>query len=343
MMNMKKAFTFLGVMLLSFDALSVGLFSIRVGDLTITSSDQKSLKGSVLGFGWKVFTPGYGEEVCEAMEPSQYMFVSDHEGRSAGLSVYSDSGSYPVFQTNINGIGYVMGVRQMGTSTWQPLSSGSSNIGHTESNTKELQLEVRFAYVKTVDGDINPSSSSVTLSKTAVYCSGTTSGWVSALGDIRLNSGGTSIDTRTCDVRTPIRQTVNLGSHSLSEIDNLKVGDTFGSAQQQVSIDCPNKMTVYYAVTDNNNPENVGKDVILLENESEKPGFGVKIYEAGKSSALRLGGDKDLSAQHQYLFVKTGSTGEVATKVFDFKYVKTSKDVKAVDGNAQVTLTLMYK
>lgn len=343
MMNLRKLFTLFGMLLLSFEALSVGLYSIRVGDLTITHSDQIAPKGAVLGFGWKVFTPGYGEEICESVNPSSYTYTPSNSSRYAGMSVNHDSTNYPVFETNIDGVGYAMAVRQMGTSKWNPVVSGTGGVINTEPDTKMLNLEVKFAYVKTSEGSIDIPGTTVSLGETTVYCASTTGGWISSLGDIRLRGGGTAIDNRTCDVRTPTRQTVNLGTHSQSEINHLKVGDTFGATQQSMTIECPNKMTVYYAVTDNNNPENIGKDIILLENESEKPGFGVKMYEAGKSSALKLGGDKDLAAQYQYLFVKTGNTDEVATKAFDFKYVKTSQDVKAVDGNAQVTLTLMYK
>ncbi|HHR6078688.1 TPA: fimbrial protein [Providencia alcalifaciens] len=345
MMKIKQLFAVIGMMMFSFDALSVGFYTIRVNNLTITNSDQAAQKGTVLGMGWVVYTPGYGEEVCEAVSPSRYSYNTNHAGKYVGMSISNESERYNVFKTNIDGIGYAMSVRQVGTSKWNPLSSGSSSLFEVASDTKELKLEAKFAYVKTIDGAINAQNvPAIALNETAIYCSNTTNGWISSLGYIRLNSGGApTVDDRTCDIRTPTRQIVNLGIHNQSEIKTLNVGDTFGSAQQSMTIECPSKMTVYYAVTDNNNPETIGKDVILLENESEKPGFGVKMYEAGNSTALKMGGDRDLSGQYQYLFIKTSNTEEVATKVFDFKYVKTSQDVKAVDGNAQVTLTLMYK
>ena len=344
MMNIKKICTFFAIMLLSFDALSVGFFTIKLDHLTVTNSDQRAPKGSVLGYGWKVYTPKSNETMCESWEPANYTYTANNEGADSGVSIYNDSAMYPVFKTNVDGIGYVMSVRQLGTSMWHPAAAGNSSTINTEPNTKSLDLELKFAYVKTKDGsiDIKPNWY-ISIVNTRIFCEGEPNGFASPIGYIRFNGGTPDMDNRTCDVRTPTRQTVNLGIHNLSDIKPLKIGETFGSAQQQVTIDCPNKMTVYYSVTDNNNPGYVGGDIILLENESEKPGFGVKMYEAGNSTALIMGGDKDFSAQYQYLFVKTDNTDEVATKTFDFKYVKTSNEVKAVDGNAQVTLTLMYK
>lgn len=344
-MNLKIIFTFLGMMLLSFDASSVGFFTVKLDHLTVTNSDQHAPKGAVLAYGWKVYTPTNTQEsMCESWTAGNYTYSPNNEGQDSGVTIYNDSALYTVFKTNIDGVGYAMSVRQLGTSTWHPVFSGDSGAINTVPNTKILDLEVKYAYVKTADGPINVKSNwYIDIFQTRVVCENAPDGFRWNIGYMKFNGGSPDMDNRTCDVRTPTRQTVNLGIHNLLDIKPLKIGDTFGSAQQQVSIDCPNDMTVYYAVTDNNNPENVGNDVILLENESEKPGFGVKMYEAGQSTALQLGGDKDLSALYQYLFVKTGSRGEVATKVFDFKYVKTSQDVKAVDGNAQVTLTLIYK
>ncbi|MBP1428237.1 fimbrial protein, partial [Providencia rettgeri] len=84
-------------------------------------------------------------------------------------------------------------------------------------------------------------------------------------------------------------------------------------------------------------------DIIYLENESENPGFAVRVYEAGQSSPLKLGGDRTLSNNYVYSLLDKASLSPIVTKTFEFRYVKTSNEVKATHGNAQVTVTLVYK
>lgn len=340
-MNIKYIISAIGIALFSLNALSAGNFRVNLGDLDINAAAHKLPQEAMLGNGWKMFEPNESNGVCIADNSGEFTYLPQINGKSTGLSFKDGSGDYPVFSSNIDGIGYAVGVRQKGTSRWYPLTGNNSPISALD-GTSILLLETRMVYVKTVQGNIDgKENASTQFEPIRVQCNGNLN-WEHRLGEILPTSTIVKWAERTCDVKTT-RQSVNLGIHDLAKVRSLKVGETFGHAQQSITIDCPSKMSIFYTIADNFHPSNISTNVIYLENENENPGFGVQIFESGKSTPLRLGGDRSLSSAHLYSLLTTGAVSQVVNKTFDFKYVKLSDDVKASNGNAQVTVTLVYK
>ncbi|MBC8652837.1 hypothetical protein GQR86_05375 [Providencia vermicola] len=123
--------------------------------------------------------------------------------------------------------------------------------------------------------------------------------WISSVGEILPASTLISWAQRTCSISS-VRQSVDLGVHDIAKVRSLNIGDTFGHAQQSITINCPKIMSVAYTIADNLHPSNINTDIIYLENNNENPGFAVRVYESGKSSPLRLGGDRSLSNSYVY-------------------------------------------
>ncbi|WP_272693784.1 fimbrial protein [Providencia sp. PROV039] len=340
-MNIKQIVASIGIIFFSFSASGISQFRINLGDLEIDAAAHKLPRESILGNGWKQFDPSSNHELCAADMAGNFKFTPQVNSQPTGIVINDGSGSYPVFNTNIRSVGYVVGVRQKGTSQWYPLTGNNSEISAADGSST-LQLETRMMYIKTVQGDIEGTDTAAThFSPIKVQCSGDMD-WKTSVGEILPTSTLISWAQRTCSISS-VRQSVDLGVHDIAKVRSLNIGDTFGHAQQSITINCPTIMSVAYTVADNLHPSNVNTDIIYLENHNENPGFAVRVYEAGKSSPLRLGGDRSLSTNYVYSLLDKTSLSPIITKTFEFKYVKTSNEVKATNGNAQVTVTLVYK
>ncbi|HEJ9484856.1 TPA: fimbrial protein [Proteus mirabilis] len=342
-MNIKQFILATSVMLFSSQALSSNSFFLVINDFIIDEAAQKLSSGSLLGKGWQTFSAESNEDLCEAYMPGKFNYTTSISEGSAGISsIRADSQSYPVFKTNIDGIGYIMGYRQSGTSQWYPITS-TEELHDTHDNTNKLFLDAKIAFVKTVSGEIKKTNSNrITLESLPLRCNRVNTSLTSGFGLIMRSSVFVTWKATSCEVKTK-RETVDLGTHELVAVRKLGIGDNFGYAQQSMTVECPENMIVDYTIADNNNPNNIGSDIIYLENQSDNPGFGVQMFESGSSEALKLGGDRKTPGNYQYSFAKTTNKKEVINKDFDFKYVKLSDNVKASDGNAKVTVTLVYR
>lgn len=307
----------------------------------ISTSDQKADIGQIIGNGWETFRGQSGYEMCITKDNSPYTISPKHEGNSTGVRTFDDGTSYQTFETGIPGLGYAMGIRAQGTSRWFPIEKNMLPI-NIDGGTNKLLVDVKVAFVKTVSGDINEQDNAIArLSDTTVHCFGGLN-WENALGFIESKPANVRWGARSCDVKTS-RVTVNLGYHDYAMVQSLSVGENFGHDSQTMIVECPRNTKVFYTIADNLHPENIGEDIIFLENSSENPGFGVQMFESGSSTPLKIGGDRNANNDYQYLFASTGNSSESINKIFDFKYIKTSNDFLATDGDAQVTVTLIYK
>lgn len=343
-MNIKQFLLASSLTLYSSQTMSMNNFYILINDFSIDEVAQKAQQGAFLGKGWQLSSAGSNEYLCDAMIPNKYKYSTAIKTSLAGISsIRADGQSYPVFKTSLDGIGYVMGYKQQGTSQWYPITSSDTDLRETKDDTEKLFLEAKIAFVKTVSGEIKQPTSSkrITFDTLDFRC---TQGLALnlAMGVIMRSPVNVQWNASSCEVKTK-RETVDLGTHELVAVRKLGIGDNFGYAQQSMTVDCPENMIVDYTIADNNNPSNIGTDIIYLENESSNPGFGVQMFEAGSTQPLKLGGDRKTPGSHQYSFAKTANKKEVIRKDFDFKYVKLSDNVKASDGNAKVTVTLVYR
>lgn len=340
-MKIKHIFAAISMTLISFNALGIGQFRVSLGGLEIDAAAHKLPRESILGNGWKQFDATPNSELCVAKSAGDFKFIPQVNARPLSLSVNDASGRYPVFSTGVDGIGYVIGIRQKGTSQWFPVTGNAGEV-NAIAGSSALELEARMMYVKTVQGDIKGTEQTIThFDPIKVQCIGNLD-WQTSVGEILPASTLISWAQRSCQISSP-RQSVDLGVHDIAKIRALNIGDTFGQAQQSITIHCPTMMSVAYTIADNLHPNNINTDIIYLENEHEKPGFALRVYEVGKSVPLKLGGDRSLSSNHVYSLLEKSSLNPTVTKTFEFKYVKTANEIKAGNGNAQVTVTLVYK
>ncbi|EPL9569448.1 fimbrial protein [Providencia rettgeri] len=324
---------------LSIFSLQASAVTFWPSNFTITASDQKASVGAVLGNGWEEFYSEPGDEVCITKDTGFYTVYLLFNGVATGLKTTIGSDSYDVYDTGISGLGYIISGRVKNVTNW----SSSRNDHFLNITEKKVLVDARIAYVKTKSGPIDPVGFvKAKIRSLPVNCANPQMNWEVGSGIINFDDPLILWEAKTCEVRTA-RETVNLGYYDYAKVRSLRVGENFGSATHSMTVECPNNMKVNYTIADNHHPSNIGNDVILLENNDENPGFGVQMFESGKSTALKIGGDRSSGSAHEYLFATTGNNSEVIDKSFDFKYVKLSNNVEATDGNAQVTVTLIYR
>ncbi|MBS9541816.1 hypothetical protein JD419_06715 [Morganella morganii subsp. morganii] len=328
-----------------FFSLCAGLFSFQAGaytdiahmiSVTIDSPAQQQPVGTTLG-RWQDLSSSIN---CDsAMAPDTYRF-SNNGYTTTGVTLSDDGKRYPVFKTYLEGVGVALAVRERGTSAWHPVTENQTSVSLNKSDSN-IVFEVKGIYVKT-QKTLVPTKVSQEVSLVKIACMFSSSS-VSMPIELSVRSNGATQKAETCNV-TNKTQSVYLGTHELTAVRKLKVGQNFGHARAGLTVKCDAGMNVYFTLGDHLHSGNINTDTLFLENHNTNPGFAVQIFEPEKSEPYKLGGDKKTGSAHQYPFYKTGnSSSETITKYLDFKYVKLSDDVKATEGNAQATITLIYK
>ncbi|EMO4163560.1 fimbrial protein [Morganella morganii] len=328
-----------------FFCLCAGLFSVQAGaydiafmhSVTIDSAAQQKPVGTTLDSWQELITTSMN---CNTnVIPDTYRF-SNIGYTTTGVTLTDGGKTYPVFKTYIDGIGVALAIREKGTSTWYPVTADQTKISLSNpgSNTS---FDIKGIYVKT-QKTVVPTNviQEISLVKTECLFYSSSAGMPAELS---VRSYGAKQKAETCNV-TNKTQSVDLGSHELMAVRKLKVGENFGHARAGLTVKCDAGMNVYFTLGDHLHSGNINTDTLFLENHNTNPGFGVQIFEPEKSEPYMLGGDKKTGSAHQYPFYKTSNNNaETITKYLDFKYVKLSDDVKATEGNAQATMTLIYK
>ena len=328
-----------------FFCLYAGLFSAQADaftdltymtSVTIDSAAQQQSTGTTLG-SWQDLSTSIS--CTGSMDADTYRF-SNNGYTTTGITLSDGGKSYPVFKTYIEGVGVALAIREKGTSAWHPVTADQTKISLSKpgSNTS---FDVKGIYVKTQKTLVPTNvAQEISLIKTEClfYNSPT---WMPE--ELSVRSNGAKQKAETCSV-TNKTQSVDLGSHELMAVRKLKVGENFGHARAGLTVKCDAGMNVFFTLGDHLHSGNINTDTLFPENHNTNPGFGVQIFEPEKSEPYMLGGDKKTGSLHVYPFYKTGnSSAETITKYLDFKYVKLSDDVKATEGNAQATITLIYK
>lgn len=327
-----------------FFCLCAGLFSVQAGaydiaymtSVTIDSAAQQQPTGTTLG-SWQDLSTSI--RCTGGMTADAYRF-SNNGYSTTGITLPDGGKSYPVFKTYIEGVGVALAIREKGTSAWHPVTENQTSVS-LDKQSANAAFDMRGIYVKT-QKTLVPTKVSQEISLVKAHCLfyGSPTG---IPDELSVRSNGATQKAETCNVSNKT-QSVDLGSHELMAVRKLQVGENFGHARAGLTVKCDAGMNVYFTLGDHLHSENINTNTLFLENHNTNPGFGVQIFEPEKSEPYMLGGDKKTGSAHQYPFYKTGNnSAETITKYLDFKYVKLSDDVKATEGNAQATMTLIYK
>ncbi|MHA7680306.1 fimbrial protein [Cupriavidus sp. PET2-C1] len=252
---------------------------------------------------------------------------------------YTDGGqTYPVYETNVPGIGYAFGWSFQYNGPWNAVKPGITEIFSGAS--RALTVYHRVSLVATgrlVAG--NYTLSRQTLSTLTATLGDGTSFPKNALF---IGSGTLNVATSGCKVTSGATNAVvlpTLLSHSLKAVG--AVSDA--SASFSIAVKCDANVRLYATVTDASAPANTSNTLTLAGN-STAAGVGIQMFRSGETKPLALGPDSSAKGNtNQWYVGRSSASGDTFNIPMDAKYVKTEPTIKPGSVSARSTITFSYQ
>jgi len=256
---------------------------------------------------------------------------------SSGMTVTVDGVNYTIFETGIQGIGYIIGLKDFNGSEYVPLQTGitqSFPAPGTSGRPNNLGWSAKVTFVKTGIALKSGLYTTPTIhaailtaynneSKTAQVIINPTTITVAASG-CTVNTKSANIDLGTLDIRT------------LST-----VGSTSPSGAFNVTLTCDQNIAVNAVMTDQTTPSN-SSSVVTLTGDSTASGVGVQFFYNG-TGPLSMGPDSTADGTlNQFFIQRTSSANQVLSLPFQAQYIRTG-DLVPGTANALASITFSYQ
>ncbi|MCP3017740.1 fimbrial protein [Cupriavidus basilensis] len=260
-------------------------------------------------------------------------------GKVVSGVTYTDGGqTYPVYETNVPGVGYAFGVSLSSKGPWTPVKPGKTEIFSGSSPT--LMVYQRASLVATgrvATGKYTISEQNIALVKSTLG-NGTS---VSDIGYFR-SIGTFNVTARGCKVTSGATNAVVLPAlvtHSLKEVGAV----SNASASFSIGVNCDTNVELYATLTDASNPANTS-DTLTLTGNSTATGVGIQMFRPGQTAAQRLGPDSSAKGNTNQWYVggTSASNGTISVPL-TAKYVKTEPTMKPGTVSALGTITFSYQ
>lgn len=245
--------------------------------------------------------------------------------------------TYRAYQTNLAGVGLIMGAKGAVPTGWASLVapvnvSWGAGIGWSSAgsgNTASFGFAMQFAFVKTgvITGGV------VTVSGLAAQAGIDISPYTnpSHIADINLTGSATFVvlACTTPDVTVP------MGPHPKSEFSGT--GSTTTAVNFNIALNaCPAGMnSIQYQIDPVTSVISNGQSVVALDNSSSAAGVGVQLLD-GTGAAFPL------STQNTFSGYNAG-TGGSYTIPMRARYYQTSATVSPGPANTSMTFTMTYQ
>ncbi|WP_157653338.1 fimbrial protein [Burkholderia ubonensis] len=281
-------------------------------------------------------------DTCRPLAEKSYAIPSQNE--IAGLTHQSDGVSYPVYPTDIPGVGYVLAIKDPNASRWTAISNPQTQIyPGPGTGTGAISTLGVIAQVKIVaTGRIKAGNYSVPKRKIATLQVTTAGGIVvTSVVPIYLDAFTLTATTRACSLTQGGTQTVRLPQTSIGTINKVGSGD--GSASFSMGLQCDPGVSVYATMTDVSNPANMG-NILSLDRESTATGVGIQLFKFGESTPIKFGPDSSAIGNSNQWYVDASSASPTLITIpFVAKYVKNGPNVVPGSVKAQSTITFSYQ
>lgn len=250
-----------------------------------------------------------------------------------GQTVEIDGASYSIFETGIPGIGYILGLKDAGSTNWLPLRGYVTQTYSGILGVSDLGWSAKVTFVKTsatLRAGVwqTPTINAAVLTaynnetKTANVTINPTTVTVEASGCI-VATHNTSVDLGRIDVR------------SLPDEGSTSPGNAFN-----VTMTCDAGIALYAVVSDQSEPGN-NSTVLSLTSDSGARGVGVQIFY-NDVGPLALGPDSPSSGTVNQFFIQSTSAEELLNLPFQARYVRTGPLVPGA-ANALAGITFSYQ
>ncbi|WP_172666936.1 fimbrial protein [Pseudomonas chlororaphis] len=278
----------------------------------------------------------------------RYSFSYPVDSPIAGLTHEASGTSYPVYPTGVQGIGYVVGIRDPNASKWMSVKPPYQQVypapGQGSMDMSSLGFSVQMKLIATdrlkTGGYAIPAKVVATLRAADQNYQ-----QIPGINNVNLwlNSTIVNVKASGCTV-TPgsVLQTVSLPPASTTEFSG--VGSSAAqSTSFSVAVDCDPDISVYATMTDATTPANTS-DTLSLGRGSGADGIGLKLYKSGESTPVKFGPDSSGKNNTNQWYVGKSSTGNRNITIpFQARYVQTKPKIETGKVEASSTITFSYQ
>lgn len=250
---------------------------------------------------------------------------------------------YPIFKTNIDGVGIIFKSRDRSSEPGKPVNSDWTQVAQGATTYWDASFGARL------------------VSTSQTIASGTVSG-LGVVGQLRIVdtsdiagsstiipinvavNGSVTLTSKTCSVSADSKNiSIFLGHVNISEISSS--GDTARQAAFRINFDsCAPDLNVYMTLTDNNDLGNSSDILSLIADGEQATGVGIRIVNLLTSQPVRFGLDSATPGNPNQFFVINTTTQKKISIPFIATYIKTgSAPLTAGSANGVATFTMSYQ
>lgn len=292
--------------------------------------------GKIIGSTWSA-TASVEEVVwcglvwtCQTgtMEPGSGMI-------STGMTVTVDGANYTVFETGVQGVGFILGLKDYNGTTYMPLQSAQTQTypaAGTSGYATKLGWSAKVTFVKTSQ----TLATGVYTTKTLNAALLTVKNNETVTAKVIINPTTITVSATGCTVLTKTAN-VDLGAVDVRSLP--AVGSTSPSGGFNISLSCDQQVSVNATVSDQTHPTNFSSAVSLTA-DSTASGIGVQFLYNG--TPVTLGKDSSASGTLNQFFIQTTSTAQTLSLPFQARYIRMG-DVVPGTANALAGITFSYQ
>jgi type 1 fimbria pilin len=293
--------------------------------------------GKVIGSGWdatadvqQVFWCGY-IFTCNkgTMEPGSDIIPTS-------LIVNQDGVDYQVFETGVQGIGFILGLKDFNAVTYVPLLTTQTQTypaDGTEGLAFDLGWSAKVTFIKTGEP-----------LKTGLYQTPTINAAVltaynneTKTAQVIINPTTFAVTATGCIINTP-SVSVNLGDVNVRALPS--VGSTSQAVSFNIDATCNANIALNAVLTDQTSPGNTST-AVSLTGDSSASGIGVEFLYNGVGP-LALGPDTTGSNTLNQFFIQSTTQAQTLSLPFQARYVRTG-DLVPGSANALASITFSYQ
>lgn len=292
--------------------------------------------GKIIGSTWSA-TASVNEVVwCGLIQKCESGTMEPGSGAvSTGMTVTVDGENYTIFETGVQGVGFIIGLKDTNGTVYMPLQSGQTQTypaDGTNGYATGLGWAAKVTFVKTGE----------TLA-TGVYTTPTISAALLTVKNNETTTAQVIINPTTITVSatgcTVLTKTANVDLGTVDARTLPAVGSTSPSGAFNVALTCDQQVSVNATISDQTHPANMSI-AASLTNDSTAEGVGVQFLYNG--TPLTLGQDSPASGALNQFFIQTTDQAQTLNLPFQARYIRMGELVPGT-ANSLAGITFSYQ
>jgi type 1 fimbria pilin len=320
-------------------------YTLGVGNVGYSGGADKIGPGMQIGSGW-AGSVGQTPQLVFC-NPAQINRTTAEpiDTPIPGLIYLADGLSFPIYPTGVDGIGYVVGIKDVSGSQYYPLQGPFvqvfPGIGTPGGVWAGFSFSIRILFVATgrlTTGSYPVPGRAVARLRGYVDMQEVTpspSTVITGANVITLSAIG-------CQVTSPDQQSVRLPVVSPSAFSGVGSAPAARSAPFVVSVSCDPGVNVYATMTDVTAPGNVS-DTLTPSAGSTAAGVGVQVFRDGLVAPVAFGPDSSAPGTTNQWFVGSSAAAQSYNIPFTAGYVQTDNNVAPGLIQSRASITFSYQ